>query len=135
MSTTCRACGYGPIGPYIDNCPICAEPVRNVCGDEPASGPLRATNLPPLLIGGWIAIGAILAYLFWGDVAWMLLSAGLCGAAWWAVAQGGTLLLRLLGGSLLVLFIPGIWLASQPTILPGLDQREMTPQRMISEMM
>src|SRR5947199_18113 len=30
MAKRCPSCGYGPIGPFIDNCPICAEPVRNV---------------------------------------------------------------------------------------------------------
>ena len=30
MAQRCPSCGYGPIGPFIDNCPICAEPVRNV---------------------------------------------------------------------------------------------------------
>ncbi len=28
MARYCRSCKYGPVGPYIDNCPICAEPVR-----------------------------------------------------------------------------------------------------------
>jgi hypothetical protein len=28
MAKTCPGCGYHPIGPYVDNCPICAEPVR-----------------------------------------------------------------------------------------------------------
>jgi hypothetical protein len=87
------------------------------------------------LVGGWIVVALVLGYLFWGDWPWLLLSLVLCGAAWWAVAQRGTLLLRLLGGSLLILFLPGIWLAAQPNILPGLDQREMTPERVMSEMM
>lgn len=134
MSRTCPSCGYQPIGPFIDNCPICAEPVRNVRSDNAGGGPRRA-NVPPLLVGGWIAIGLVLAYLFWGDWPWLLLSAGLCGAAWWAVAGAKTLLLRWLGGSLLALFIPGIWLAAQPTILPGLDRRDMSPGRVIKEMM
>jgi hypothetical protein len=30
MAKRCPSCGYSPIGPFIDNCPICAEPVRNV---------------------------------------------------------------------------------------------------------
>ncbi len=30
MAKTCPSCGYSPIGPFTDNCPICAEPVRNV---------------------------------------------------------------------------------------------------------
>ena len=117
MSKTCPSCGYRPIGPFTDNCPICAEPVRNVRSDN-AGGFARAANLPPLLVGGWIVIAVVLAFLFWGDFPWLLLSLALCGAAWWAVTQTATLL-RWLGGSLLVLFIPGIWLAAQPSILPG----------------
>jgi len=135
MSRTCPSCGYSPIGPFTDNCPMCAEPVRNVYSD----GGRRfggATKLPPLLVVGWIVIGLGLALLFWGDWPWLLLSLGLCGAAWWGVARpDNTLLLRLLGGSLLVLFIPGIWLAAQPTILPGLDRRDRSPERMMKEMM
>jgi hypothetical protein len=133
MSKTCPSCGYQPIGPFTDNCPICAEPVRNVRSDN-AGGFGRVANLPPLLVGGWIVIGLVLAYLFWSDFPWLLLSLILCGAAWWGVAQG-TPLLRWLGGSLLVLFIPGIWLAAQASILPGLDRREMSQQRLMSEVM
>src|SRR5262245_57094511 len=134
MAKTCPSCGYNPIGPFTDNCPMCAEPVRNVRSDE-AGGVARPTNPPPLLVGGWVVIGIVLAYLFLSDLPWLLLSAGLCGAAWWAVARAETLLLRLLGGGLLVLFIPGLWLAAQPNVLPGLDQRDNSPARMMSEMM
>jgi hypothetical protein len=113
---------------------MCAEPVRNT-GNENAGGFARTTKLPPLLVVGWIVIGLALAFLFWGDFPWLLLSLGLCGAAWWAVAHADTtLLLRLLGGSLLVLFVPGIWLAAQPSILPGLDQRDRSPERVMKEM-
>jgi hypothetical protein len=92
-------------------------------------------NFPPLLVGGWAVLALVLGYLFWSDWLWLLLSLGLCGAAWWAVARAESLLLRLLGGSLLVLFVPAIWLAAQPSILPGLDQRDMSPERIMSEMM
>jgi hypothetical protein len=134
MATTCPSCGYQPIGPYSDNCPLCGEPVRGVPSDD-ARGFAGLAKLPPLLVAGWVVIGLVLAWLFWGDWPWLLLNLGLCGAAWWAVAQGKTLLLRLLGGGLLVLFVPGIWLAMQQDILPGLDRREMTPERIIREMM
>src|SRR5437879_1758959 len=120
MAKTCPSCGFGPIGPFSDNCPMCAEPVRNVHSDE-AGGAARPLNLPPVLLGGWIVIAVVLGYLFVRDVPWLALSVGLCGTAWWAVARAETLLLRLLGGGLLVLFIPGLWLAAQPGILPGLD--------------
>src|SRR5438132_719564 len=132
MAKTCPSCGYSAIGPFIDNCPICAEPVRGVASDRAgasgAAGGFGPSSWPPLLVGGWIVLGLILTYLFWGNGPWLLLNLALCGAAWWAVAQGHTLLLRLLGGGLLVLFVPGIWLAAQPSILPGLDQRELSPQ-------
>jgi hypothetical protein len=136
MAKTCPSCGYSPIGPFTDNCPICAEPVRSVSSDAArGGGAADPMKWPPLLIGGWVVIGLVMAYLFWGDWLWLLLNLGLCGAAWWAVAMGPTLLLRLLGGSLLALFIPGIWLAAQPGILPGLDQREMTPERFMKDIM
>lgn len=135
MSRTCPNCGYSPIGPFSDNCPICAEPVRNVPSGGGGGGRSGLANLPPLLVGGWLVIGLALAFLFWGDWLWLLLSLVLCGAAWWALAQADTLLLRLLGGSLLVLFVPGLLLAAQPTILPGLDQREMSPERIMRDMM
>src|SRR5262249_62317033 len=121
MAKTCPSCGYSPIGPFTDNCPICAEPVRNVSSDNVGGRFVVPTRMPALLVGGWIVIGLFLGFLFWGDWLWLLLSLGLCGAAWWGVARAETtLLLRLLGGSMLVLFIPGIWLAAQPSILPGL---------------
>src|SRR5262249_31092803 len=139
MAKTCPSCGYTPIGPFTDNCPICAEPVRGVYSDEArgrtGTGAAATMKWPPLLIGGWVVIGLVMAYLFWGDWLWLMLNLGLCGAAWWAVAMGPTLLLRLLGGSLLALFVPGIWFAAQTNILPGLDQREMTPERIMKELM
>lgn len=132
MARTCPGCGYGPIGPFTDNCPICAAPVRTVRDNDY----LGAQGWPPLLVGGWIVVGVALAYFFWGDWPWFFLSALLCGTAWWAVAKEETTRLqRILGIGLLALFVPAIWLASQPTILPGLDRREMTPERMIGEMM
>jgi hypothetical protein len=135
MAKTCPSCGYSPIGPFTDNCPICAEPVRSVYSDEARGGAFGPTKWPPLLVGGWVVVGLVMAYLFWGDWLWLLLNLGLCGGAWWLVAQADTLLLRLLGGSLLALFVPGIWLAAQPGILPGLDQRDMSPERIMKEMM
>src|SRR5262245_56740900 len=33
MAKTCPSCGYNSIGPFTDNCPMCAEPVRNVRSD------------------------------------------------------------------------------------------------------
>src|SRR5207253_933252 len=28
MARTCTSCGYNPIGPFTDNCPLCGESVR-----------------------------------------------------------------------------------------------------------
>ena len=38
MAKRCPSCGYSPIGPFTDNCPICAEPVRNVRSDSTGFG-------------------------------------------------------------------------------------------------
>ena len=144
MAKTCPACGYNPIGPFIDLCPICAEPVRHVYSDE-VQGNLRYSDddehsetpskLHPWLIGGWIVLVIVLAFFFSDDTPWMMLSIGLCGLAWWAVVKGESLLIRLVGGSLLALFVPGFWLAAQPEALPGLDRRPNTPERAMMEMM
>ena len=134
MAKACPSCGYSPIGPFTDNCPICGEPVRNVRSGG-ARGLDWPTSLPPLLVGGWIVVAIVLAFLFWGDWLWLLLSLAVCGAAWWPIGRRKTLLFRLLGGTLLALFLPSIWVAAQPNILPGLDRRDMSPQRMMSEMM
>jgi hypothetical protein len=133
MSRTCPSCGYFPIGPFIDNCPICAEPIRGARSDFGGRF-TESLNLPPLLMAGWIGIALTLAFLFWGDWAWILLGLWVCGAAWWAALQARTFAWRWLGRSLLFCFIPGIWLASQPQILPGLDQRDMSPQRIMQDM-
>jgi hypothetical protein len=50
MAKTCPSCGYNSIGPFIDNCPICAEPVRNVRSDAAGFG--RPSNLLRWVIGG-----------------------------------------------------------------------------------
>src|SRR5262245_15264018 len=118
MARTCPCCGFGPIDVFTDSCPMCGE---QAFGDG-ANPFARLTNQTLWLLIGWAVIGLGLTYLLGGgDWIWLLLSLGLCGAAWWAVVQPERLLLRLLGGSLLVLFLPGIWLAAQPGILPGLD--------------
>src|SRR6516162_9747199 len=68
MPKRCPSCGYGPIGPFIDNCPICAEPVRNV-RSEGAGWP-----------GRWAP------WLWWviGGVAIAVLGvAGCCGLGMW----------------------------------------------------
>lgn len=72
MSKRCPACGYGPIGPFIDNCPICAEPVRNVRGV--CSG--RTGSPPPWL---WWILG--------GAGAIVLAVVGCCGLSIWRMGE------------------------------------------------
>ena len=74
MSKRCPSCGYGPIGPFIDNCPICAEPVRNVRSSGPRGR--RPGGPPPWL--WWVGGGAL---------AMVLGVAGCCGAAMWKMGQ------------------------------------------------
>jgi hypothetical protein len=50
MAKTCPSCGYSPIGPFTDNCPICAEPVRNVRSDKAGFG--RPSKLLWWILGG-----------------------------------------------------------------------------------
>jgi hypothetical protein len=80
MAKTCPSCGYSPIGPFIDNCPICAEPVRNVRSDTArgVARPAVSLNLPPFL---WGILG--------GLVAVVLCVAACCGfGLWWLVPAG-----------------------------------------------
>jgi hypothetical protein len=53
VAKTCPHCGYTSIGPFVDNCPICAEPVRNVRSD--GVGSFRAPRLWSVL--GWVGVG------------------------------------------------------------------------------
>jgi hypothetical protein len=71
MAKRCPSCGYSPIGPFIDNCPICAEPVRNVRSE----GRAWSSKLPPWL--WWIVGGA--AVLVLGV-------AGCCGVGMWRMS-------------------------------------------------
>lgn len=72
MSKRCPSCGYGPIGPFIDNCPMCAEPVRNV-----RSGGRGRPGAPPPVIW-WIVGGALGA---------VLLVVGFCGFGMWRMGN------------------------------------------------
>lgn len=63
MAKTCPSCGYSPIGPFIDNCPVCAEPVRNIRSDDAA----RTGNLPSWVgwgIGGLVVAAVLVGW--WG---------------------------------------------------------------------
>jgi hypothetical protein len=69
VSKTCPSCGYKPIGPFTDNCPICAEPVRNVRSD----GGAGLTGGPP-----WVRYGIVAA---------LLSVAGCCGLGMWKMGS------------------------------------------------
>lgn len=75
MAKRCPACGYEPIGPFTDNCPMCAEPVRNVRSGGGRYG--RRGGWPPIVT--WIVGGAIAAVLLIG---------GCCGIGLWRVGNG-----------------------------------------------
>jgi len=74
VAKTCPSCGYSPIGPYIDNCPICAEPVRGARGGG-GSG-RRPAGLSPVL--QWLIGGALVV---------MFGVAGCCGLGMWGVGR------------------------------------------------
>jgi membrane-bound lytic murein transglycosylase len=69
MAKTCPSCGYSPIGPFTDNCPMCAEPVRNVRSD--GGGFPRLPKLPAhqWIIGG-VVVGVLVVF-------------GCCGLGMW----------------------------------------------------
>lgn len=57
MAKTCPSCGYNPIGPFTDNCPVCAEPVRNVRSDA-YRGSIWPVSVPlwvKWVVGGVVA--------------------------------------------------------------------------------
>jgi hypothetical protein len=126
-STRCRECGYGPIGPFADNCPICAASVRGEDGDGRASAGSGTTfweRVPIPSAAGAIAIIVLSAWLCRGDLGWVLLTAGPAALAWWFLVLPTTpTLLRTLAGTYVGLLAIGIGVASQPEILPGLANR------------
>jgi hypothetical protein len=67
MAKTCPSCGHGPIGPFTDNCPMCAEPVRNVRSGGGGFG-------WPTGLFRWVIIGVTVAVLG---------VAGCCGLGMW----------------------------------------------------
>jgi hypothetical protein len=70
MAKTCPNCGYHPIGPFSDNCPMCAEPVRNVrSGGRGGGGFGGQSNALKLALGGIVAA--------------LLLVGGCCGLGIW----------------------------------------------------
>ncbi len=73
MAKTCPHCGYTSIGPFVDNCPMCAEPVRNVRSD--GAGSFRLSNMPSVL--RWIVGGMVVAGLC---------VVGCCGLGMWRLS-------------------------------------------------
>ncbi|HVK10949.1 MAG TPA: hypothetical protein VM597_19420 [Gemmataceae bacterium] len=76
MSKRCPSCGYHPIGPFTDNCPICAEPVRNVRSSGGGRGGFLS-GMPDALkwVLGGLAIGALAVV-------------GCCGVGMWRMGAG-----------------------------------------------
>lgn len=60
MAKTCPSCGYNPIGPFTDNCPICAEPVRSVSSDRPGRG--GGMGMKGWAIGGVVGVIVVVAW-------------------------------------------------------------------------
>jgi hypothetical protein len=75
VAKTCPSCGYNPIGPFTDNCPICAEPVRNVRSDS-------ARSAWPAGPAQWLRWGLT------GGAALLVTVAGCCGLS--MCRMGGT---------------------------------------------
>ncbi len=73
MAKRCPSCGYQPIGPFTDNCPICAEPVRNVRSDPDRAGTF---GFMPLWLRWFLA----------GAAAVVLCAAGCCGLGLWRMS-------------------------------------------------
>ena len=73
MSKRCPSCGYAPIGPFTDNCPICAEPVRNVRSGGRGYG------------GGGGGMSPVVKWILIGGVSSLALFAGCCALGVWRI--------------------------------------------------
>lgn len=71
MAKRCPACGYEPIGPFTDNCPMCAEPVRHVRSSRGGAYG-RPGGWPPVV--KWVVAGALAVVVLFG---------GCCGLGMW----------------------------------------------------
>ena len=77
MAKRCPSCGYGPIGPFTDNCPICAEPVRNVRSSGGSfGGGSFGGGMPPWV--KWLIGGVVFA---------VVAVVGCCGLGVWRMNQ------------------------------------------------
>jgi hypothetical protein len=68
MAKTCPNCGYSPIGPFTDNCPMCAEPVRNVRSGGGGGASLLSTPIKYVIVGTLVAligVGACCGFGVW----------------------------------------------------------------------
>jgi hypothetical protein len=59
MARVCPSCGYGPVGAFTDNCPMCAEPIRSARGGMGGAGGSST-------ILRWVLIGLVVAALGMG---------------------------------------------------------------------
>jgi hypothetical protein len=126
-SSRCSECGYGPIGPFTDNCPICAGPVQSGGGAGSVLQSIKAN-----VWVGWLVILGVSFYFHGGNWGPLLFMAAPAGAAWWFIMQDDSkLLVRVLGGVYLGLLVLGIGVASQPGLLPGLGNRSFQIEDMI----
>ena len=76
MARYCRSCKYGPVGPYVDNCPICAEPLRGGRREFGSGGGGGGGGTP-----GWVRwlLGSLLVSA--------LSVAGFCGLGAWQMGN------------------------------------------------
>jgi len=74
VAKTCPSCGYQPIGPFTDNCPICAEPVRNVRSGGGGGG-------------GPSGFGIWLRWILTAAVVSVLGVSGCCGCGMWKMGS------------------------------------------------
>jgi hypothetical protein len=77
-------CGYGPIGPFTDNCPICAGPVQSGGGAGSVLQSIKAN-----VWVGWLVILGVSFYFHGGNWGPLLFMAAPAGAAWWFIKFAG----------------------------------------------
>jgi len=106
----CPGCGYGPIPPLTDNCPMCAHPVHSA-----SEGSGGGSLLPPGKVACLVGILVLHAYLFFdmGLIPTVVLCMPPCFAFAIATSQQARPGFRLLAGSFLVLAMVGLWFASR----------------------
>ena len=71
MARNCPSCGYGPVGAFTDNCPMCAEPIRYARGGGIGGG------------GGMGGSSTILRWVLIGLLVVALSSGACCAVGMW----------------------------------------------------